>query len=435
MSKIYKKYRKEIQQLLNVDDLTMEVLEDEYDRKTVNGLLSKYTCFFYVLLSIITRCLYLLLGVSSKVEPDDEDFIFVSCPDSIFRTKTIDMIAHGLKYQIVYLPSFHIMASLRYARYFRKKGINAVFPTFSVKDVVKAKNTHKAIKKIVFGNDNQNDNEIFYFQMITYLIYDNLVERVFSNASSFKGKWLMEHQKFFFIPLIALLRKSKIETIMLQHGCFFKPSFNYLPLFTDKVLTCCEREKQIYCNHGVNPNQVIVFGAPLQTLSSQAQTATSEFDLLLMMTQFQVNGELQISVLKYLKTIHPELKVLVRMRPRSRVNDLKCLGKDIEGFVVSEPTISIATDLSRVEKVICFSEDATFEVLSAHKSFLLAGTKETMDKEMYEKCTTEDNYKEQIELLLKQPSYSPFSEEENIYMMGEQRVDVLHDRFVSFIKS
>lgn len=73
--------------------------------------------------------------------------------------------------------------------------------------------------------------------------------------------------------------------------------------------------------------------------------------------------------------------------------------------------------------------------MNAHKSFLLIGTEETMDKEMYKICTTPDNFKEQISILLETPHYSPFTKEEEIYMMGEQNVNLLHSKFADFIYS
>ena len=435
MSKIYKKYRKEIQQLLNVDDLTMDVLEDECDRKKVNGLLSKYPCFFYIVLSILSRCLFFVCGVKRRMNVTDEDFVFVSCPDSIFRTKTIDLIAHGLKYQIIYLPSFHLSAALKYARYFKNEGVKALFPTFRISDILKARSTLKKMKKVVSNCEDFNEYNTFFLQMTSYLIYANLVNRHSSTISTFKGKWIMEHQKFFFIPLISFLRSNKIESVMLQHGCFFKPSYNYIPLYTNKVLTCCELEKQLFVEHGVDSSNVIVFGAPLQTLASDVNSEAPQFDLLLLMTIFNANGSLQMNILKHLKESYPNLKVLVRMRPRSRENDMKCLGESLDGFVVSEPGTPIGADLSKADRVICFSEDATFEVLNAHKSFLLVGTKQTMNEELYDKCTTEVNYKEQIEMLLEGKTYSPFTTEEELYMIGEKDIAILHDKFVSFIRS
>lgn len=434
MKDIYKTNSKDVQNILHVDDLTMTILEDEFQRMSGKGLLAKYTSFFYCMLAILSNILFAILRIRKDSKLTNEDFVFVSCPDSIFRTKTIDLIANGLKYKVIYLPSFHIPAALKYSKFFKSAGIDAVFPTFTIGDVVRA---HQNIKKLSFLKNKMatEDWATFRFQMITFLIYEQFVNRIFEQNTSFKGKWVLEHQKFFFIPLISLLRKHNIESIMLQHGCFFKPSFNYLPLYTDKVLTCCEREKNLYIDNGVNPDCITVFGAPLQTMSlgNEDNSKAYDYDVLMMMTLFEVNGELQKMILDYLKEEHPELKVLIRMRPRSRVSDLQDLGKHVEGFTVSEAGISIATDLARVKRCICFSEDATFEVLNAKKSFLLVGTKDSMDKDMYDKCTTSENYKKQIELLLSKDYYSPFSKDELIYMMGEQDVSTLHKMFVNYI--
>lgn len=435
MSFLYDIYKKQIHTALDVSEETVNVLADEYCRLKSGGLLTKYTFSFYFLLSIFSNVYFFLKRIPKKVSLSKEDFVFVSCLDPIFRTRSIDSIASGLTYKLVYMPNFHFRLAIKYARYFQKNEINAFFPTFSLADVFSARKRLKYVFNEIGIEKTNSEYLLFKFQIATFLIYDAFTKRVFDSLTSFQGKWFVEHQKFYFIPSISFLKAHGIETILLQHGCFFKPSFNYIPLYCDKVLCCSAREKEIYISDGVDTEKIIVFGAPLQTIGGKIPSGVehNEYDLLIVMPDVHDQNKVELaSFLNYLK-MKMKVSTLVRMRPRSRTKDIEWLGDVLKAFDVSDIRRTLNEDIERSDKIVTFSEDSTFEIISSGKPFLLICTEEQKSCIKDLDCATYDTYPEYLHKLLASKDYSPMSKDQVANMIGETNVDILHKRFVSFI--
>lgn len=436
---IIKKNKEFIKRHLQVDDFTVDVVEGEINRLKSLSLNARHPLLFYGILSILTNILYPLVGLKRKVETKDDEFIFVSCTDSYFRTKTINLIASTLRYCIIYLPTFHVQSSLHYHKFFNSEGIRAYYPTVKLRYVLSARRKVNSLTKHMVGLCKDFESQKIRCVIAQYLIYDGLVKDYLKQTKSFKGKWILEHQKFFFIPSITNLHERGIKTTMLQHGVFFKPYYDFIPLICDEVLCCSERERLIYNENGVAPDKAITFGAPLQSLGYERTTLIEHkhkdttYRLLLAMTIIDEHSrQLTQSILDYVSENYD--KVLIRLRPRSREKDAELLQEHLEGFDVSEVGSKLKEDIEKCDKVISFSADVNFEIMKLHKQFLYV----RFDKEQKFvgelNCVTEDNYKEEIIKLMESDTYSTFREEQYKEVFGETDVEVLRQRFVSYIK-
>lgn len=431
------KYRNQIKEITQGDDFVADMILFEAGRSDGFTTLNRHPFFFHGLLAAVTNAVFPWKGLKRKVEiKPDEDFIFVSCPDPIFRTKTIGLIAGNLKYSVVYLPNFHISASLRYHKYFTEKGTRAFFPTIRLRHVLQAQKAVAGFKRQCAGLDDSIECKKLLSTLSSYLIYNELVKNYLNSADSFKGKWLLEHDKFYFMSTAANLHLCGKETTMLQHGVFFRPSFNYIPLYCTKVLCCSEREKKIYAENGVAENRVMVFGAPLQTLQQEKDLSEKpcQYDLLLMMTDVNDNNKaLMQQVMTYVRQNYEN--VLVRMRPRSRKKDESILAEQLNGMTISSEGRTIFDDISSCKKVISFSEDANVEIAKCNKPFIYVWTEGRRDAEVMSRCATEENYKEEIQKFMTQDFYSTFSKEQYKEVLGETDVNVLRQKFEDYIRS
>lgn len=429
-------FKRRIQTIFGIDDYTIDILNGEINRDVGPiTFVRRYPFFFYIILAVIGRILFFLKGVKRNISVKDEDYIFVSCPDPIFRTRNIGQISKGLHYCILFLPNFHLLSALYYSSFFKKNSIKAYFPTVRLNHIAKARRRINKLKQSVSFANTEDVLKILSTLSI-FAIYNEVMEDCLKRMGQFKGKWILEHQKFYFISVVDVLRRNGIKSTMLQHGVFFEPFYDFIPLFCDTVLCCSEREKQIYCNNGVSKERVLVFGAPLQTLqvSHISRTQNKQYDLLVLMTIITDNNiQLIKNVLSFLKDNYNS--ILIRMRPRSRKNDEEKLKEVIKGFSVSKDGRTISDDILSCKKAISFSVDANIELTKYYIPFIYIwdGGDDSLVEEL--NCATKDNYKEEIQKLMTEEFYSTFSKEQYKQLLGETDVAVLNERFVTYIKN
>ena len=434
---LYDHYKSSIMEMLSIDEETLNVMKDEYEERNLGSKRKAQLLFLlYLALSIISSVLYRLAGMKRNLDLNGLDFVFISCPDTIFRTRSIDIIAHGLKYQVVYLPSFHVRSAIQYHRYFKGK-VDAVFLLFSLGDVIRA---HRIMAKSLWMRKMKSSApaEAYYSlwcQLFTYLVYNQMVERRFGCVKKSKTKWLFEHQKFFFVPIVHLIKKKGIETVMLQHGCFFKPSYNYFPLYCDRVLCCSEREKAVYMKSGVSEGRITVFGAPLQSIEMRSleNQIPPCYDLLILPTLItDANVGIHIETIKYIRVRYRERKVLIRIRPRSKKSDLHYLSDNISAYDISPDGTTLQDDVLKAAKVISFSEDCTFSLLENRKPFIIISVDEDRGA-LGNKMVVRDSVVEEIDKLMMKDDYCPFSESDKLFLIGETNSLVLHEKFLCYM--
>lgn len=433
---IFLKYRKEIKEILQIDDFAVDILKGESTRLTVLSMPAKHPFLFHGLLAIVTNVLFPLRGLKRKVCSQGDDFVFISCPDVVFRTKTIHLIAGTQKYCIIYLPNFHIPTALQYHKYFKEHHIKAFFPTIKLKYVFQARKRIKCLKRELKDVENSFENTKIWSVFSSFLLYDQVVKKYMEQIGQFHGKWILEHQKFYFLASVANLHARGIESTMLQHGIFFQPVYDFIPLLCDKVLCCSEREKKIYIDNGTAENRVEVLGAPLQTLQviDNISVVSKRYDLLVMMTLINdENLELTCEVLEFIKNSYRN--VLVRMRPRSRKEDEALLANILKDMTISKIGTPIADDIKCCSKVVSFSMDANIEVTKLHKPFIYIWDGAETDFTGELNFATKDNYQCEIRKLMESDFYSSFSEDQYKSILGETNIEYLCEKFGKYVKS
>lgn len=427
-------HKDSIKKSLGADDFVIDILESECRRIVGVSLTMKYPFLLHGLLALLSNIVFPIVGLKRRVKSQCDDFIFVSCPDKVFRTKTMDLLADDLNYSIIYLPNFHIASAIKYNNYFKGKRAKVFFPTIRIKHVLSARRLFKAVN-LHNGFESKQDEIKFKGVLANYLIYDNMVKTIMHDTESFEGKWLLEHQMFYFIPMVTNLHKNGIPSTELQHGIFFEPNFDFIPLFCDKVLCCSERERKLYEDNGTDRSRVEVFGAPLQTIqpAKAMSNGGNKYNLLVLVTFVnEKNKDLTSSVIQYVKQNYKS--VLIRLRPRSRKEDFAQLADELQGMTISKPGIPIEEDILRCDKVLSFSVDANIEVSKFHKPFVYicdegqAGTLKEL------RCATIRNYQSEIKKLMEEEFYSTFNREQYNEILGETDIVVLQDKFRNYIK-
>lgn len=440
---LFDRNRTLIKQTFGLDDSALDMLAFEVGRESRVPKIARHTFLLHGLLAMVTNVLFPLKGMKRRVKVSDEDFVFVSCPDPVFRTKTIGMIAGGLKYVLIYLPNFHINAALQYHNFFKTQGITAFYPTIHVGQVLRVRKKIKCFVRGMVGYDGSTESKRMLFVLSHFAIYNEVVKSYLRQIEGFNGKWILEHEKYYFMPVVIELHNRGEICTMLQHGAFLEKSYNYIPLFCDKVLCCSEREKRIYVENGVGESRVMVFGVPLQTLQlplERTYTGANQYDLLVLMTAVEdENQDVLQKILRYIKSEYKN--VLVRMRPRSRKSDEKRLSDVLQGMEISPVGTSIEEDIARCKKVLSFSEDANIVVVKFNKPFVYIwtpfvyiSTERLCEMKSMGNFGTEENYKEEINKLMTQDFYSTFDKDQYNEVLGESDVDELRKRFKEYIK-
>ena len=437
MSTLFDHNREVIKKIYSIDDEAVNMLIFEANRLKDLSKIGKHPFFFHGLLALLTNLLYPLRGLHRDVKPTNDDFIFVSCPDSVFRTKSITLIAEGLKYSIIYLPNFHVTSSFKYHDYFKGCGVKAFFPTIKLGYVLSAwRMRRQLVKELITADEEKAECRKMLSVLTSFAIYDKVVKKYMQELDTFCGKWLLEHDKFYFMASVINLHQRGKRCTMLQHGIFFKPSFNFMPLFCDNVLCCSTREKRIYIENGVLEERIHVFGAPLQTLNYPGHIHYSQkhYNLLIMMSYVdEENVDITRKVLSFIKQNYSS--VLVRMRPRSRKIDEAFLARELEGMTISESGTPIEYDISCCDKVVSFSEDANVEIAKMNKPFIVILRDSTSNLSNIGKFATKDNYEDEISKLMAQDFYSTFSKEQYYDILGETDLTKLKNRFENFIRN
>lgn len=435
MSTLLNDNREVIKKIYSIDDEAVDMLAFEASRLKELSIIGNYPVFFHGLLALFTNLLYPLKGLSREVTSNYDDFVFVSCPDPVFRTKSITLIAEGLKYCIIYLPNFHVVSSFKYHDYFKNNGVKAFFPTIRLGYILSAwRKRRKLMNALTYTEEDKAVCRKMLSVLTIFAIYDKVVKKYMHELDTFSGKWLLEHDKFYFMASVINLHQRGKRCTMLQHGIFLKPSFNFIPLFCDNVLCCSSREKKIYIENGVSEERLYVFGAPLQTLNNSDHFLKSEkhYSLLIMMSYVDdENVDITRKILKYIKQNYSS--VLVRMRPRSRKNDEAYLARELKGMSISAYGTSIEDDISCCDKVVSFSEDANIEIAKMNKPFIVILRDSTSNLSNIGKFVTKDNYEYEIKKLMTQDFYSTFSKDQYKDILGETDIKVLREEFNKYI--
>lgn len=423
--------------LFDIDDKTINALYADIVKRGLpfnKKLGMTIQPWFVSLVSIYER--YFAHGCNKPYNNDGDDFVFVTCLDPIHRVKTLPLVAKDFKYTKFFLPSTTRPTVVKhYYNYYKKKGNEKfVLGVFSNEDIRKYRfflHENKTILKSI-KCDNEEDTSALRYYIMRYALYDIYAKRVFAGTAS-NSLWLFEHDKFFFIPVINEFRKKNVLTVQMQHGTFFNPHTDaYIPLYTDKIFCCSEREKSLYKEGGVDGKDIYVTGAPLQTIGSSKLDVEKKYDVVVLLTETDTSAlSLQQKALKYLGDNYAEKKILLRFRPRSKERDKLKLAGYTFGFDISEST-SLMEDICSAHKVLSFSEDATFEVIRAGRQFVcLVEPSRLYGHYLDGVCYTVDQLEVCIKKLTEEDTYD--IKEKYLFIYGETEIEAIRQNFKNAI--
>lgn len=434
---VFSEIKKNIQLVLNLDDNTLSVLEHEYNCRIATS--NKCLCaglFFVSSFLLICFSSLISFGLKARMKLDisiKRDFIFISTVDKIFRTKNLQLITGNMKYSILYLPNLHLRSFIRYIVHYKKTKEDVYFIQFKFHDIWLSMNQyHKLFNNLNLGNS--IEVKILKHQIAVFLLYNQLANRYFSKVNLQNTRWLFEHQKFYFLPIVHFFKERRITTIELQHGRFntIKSDLfpDFYPLYCDYVFCCSKREKDLYLSLGVSSQRVCVLGAPLQSLRQSINYSIKsnhhpKQDLLVILSCInEISFKLTTGVLEYLNNNYSHSIIKLRFRPRTYENDYLLLKSYISSFIISKEC-SLSEDIYQSKKIICFSDDALYEVADSDLPFIFFD----FVSEDISYCSNKTNYKQQIDILLSVDKYFAIPKQEQISFLGERRTEVIKDRF------
>lgn len=367
------------------------------------------------------------------ISSSDDDFVFVSCIDPVHRIKTLPLIAQDFKYSILFLPTVTRFGAFKsYNLYYKERSESVFFDLFSKEDIKEYSIFLRTNKRLINAVkcSNNYDTQLMRYQIRRFALFGINAKRVFRTVDRSK-LWVFEHDKFFFIPVINEFRKKRIPTIQLQHGVFFDPrTAPFIPMYSDIVLCCSQREKSIYVESGKNPDDIYVVGAPLQGLCKDLiKSGEEKYDILVLLTVTSSEEwkDMQIKCLKYINEKLKGMKVLLRFRPRSAELDKHVLNPYIGFCEISEGN-TLSEDISMSHRVINFSMDATFEAIRRNKPFITL----VREEDLYGHYLDGICYKiEQLEEGIIDLLESAENHQHSIYLakFGETNVDKVRDNF------
>ncbi len=430
-----------IQRLFNLDERTIEAVKGDILKREMNksSFLSRLSInpWFVWLVSIFERLM--APRMSKKYDLANDDFAFVSCIDPVHRVRTLPLVAGDLDYTLFFLPTLTRPTVVRtYYNYYKKKPQEKVFfGTFIWRDVFKYKRFIRLNANIIseINCDNDNDTKVLREYAKRFALYKIYAERVFASVSNDR-LWLFEHDKFFFIPVINYFREEGILTTQLQHGTFINPEIDtFFPLYSDKIICCSEREKELYRKSGVQESDIYVLGAPLQTIKEKSNLNVPEkYDCVLVLTHTAPKElAIQKTVLSYIKEHFTDKSVLVRFRPRSATVDKQNLAEYTSGYTISEGN-SLSQDLCSAKRVITFSLDSIYEIIREKKLFVtFVDSNDIIDNSLEGICDTVDNLEDCIRELFVQNVDT--KRERYLTAFGETDVEKIRNGFKTILSN
>ena len=441
--------KKKIKQILDLDDDTFNVLKSDYGHcleynttgKSIPLFLIPLFYFFFIFINYLKKIRY---SFKEKYNTKKDAFVFIMGYSKVLYSSNLNKIAGDLSYSIIYLPDFHIKSFENHLNYNKTFSENNVFyANFKISDYLKFFYFYfsKIITIIKLETSSFNKYEVGFFwkTLFRYKIYSIFSKRYFQKIDV-NTKWIFEHERIIFTPIINYFKSKQINNTQLQHGVFYKPDNYFFPVYCDKVICCSEREKEHYIQYGMNGDNVLVLGAPLQTLNFFTKTLINEknpsYDLLILLTDTTdvEYRNIQIKLLTHIFSYYNDiLKVKLRFRPSSKQQDMIYLSKYISNFEISNGT-SLIDDLNESKKIITFSVDSLFEILYFKKEVVIIYDNNFVDEKMISKCVSFADCIKRVDNFIKHNESIKFSDDEIVRLLGECDLQTLTNKFKLIIE-
>ncbi len=361
------------------------------------------------------------------------DFIFVTTYYKIVRAVNLEKIAGDLSYIVIFLPSFNYKEINQVYSKTQNYG-NYLYPFFGLKyyfSFLKFYFCNLITLKRIEGD--RNEKRFLYKMILQNYIYKSFLDNYIRDHYKESGQIILDYNRSIFIPIIQRLRKDNIPTIHMQHGMFIIPNSFYFPLYCSHVICCSEREKEYYLRSGVDSDNILVLGAPLQTLNNDNQKFMPSYDILILLTttRDELLRTQQQVFLDICRQEFSDLRYLVRFRPASEESDKKRLNIKFDSMKISNGT-SLSEDLHMTKSVVSFSFDALFEIQRCHIPYMIVSPFENGSDDVLVKKCSNNNYRERLHELIN-GKISTLTESEFYDYVGPLDIEVLRRRFTEYI--
>lgn len=243
--------------------------------------------------------------------------------------------------------------------------------------------------------------------------------------------WLLEYQSG--IEMLALQNSIKEYspldlTVHMQHGTMLDPKvIAYNDPVTDYDIVCGEREARILSGMNKYQSKLLSLGCPIQSMGyiNFALSGKTKFDILVLLSDADKPSTIRCqSILLNKLSERNDLKVLLRFRPASQIDDEKVLHSYIKGMTVSRGT-SLDEDIAASNIVLTFSADALYHCFRQGKKSVLIVHERYIEEE-FTKCNmSSKNFKVSY--------YETFDLQDiNSMIKNREIVDYREDRYVKF---
>jgi len=172
------------------------------------------------------------------------------------------------------------------------------------------------------------------------------------------------------LALVEELNKNNIKNIHVQHGTYFSDDIEFTPALAKFMFCCSEREREIQIQNGYSPENLFVYGQPLQTLkdsTSYSKNISPEFDIVILGSRGpKWRQEGLIELLSIFKSHYKDIKIQLRHDPIIDETHKKYWENAIPNVAVSKNS-TLFEDIQSGKIIITFSEDALISCLKNHK--------------------------------------------------------------------
>jgi len=330
----------------------------------------------YIIYAILSR---IFNNGSSHVKNihTDRDYIFFSQLSGLLQFEFLKKSSLE-SFLICYLPSAKNLYLKKKVSWQKSNNEILIFPTFSL-----FKSLIKMFKYVNFLGPALEHRVSFLFdankqpEMIAKM-HEMIIRNIYyqNNAEQFalkikgqfdKSVFCFDNDVFGFNFFLANeLNLNGQKTVHVQHGTYVGNDLEFIPPVCRSMLCCSEREKKIQINHGFEPLNLFVFGAPIQTLNDsiyrEGETRNVENDIIVLgrIGQTYYIEECLVVIEKIGE--FRKRTVLLRHHPGASKKERDLWERKLPSAIVSKNK-SLKDDIEASELVICCSLDALISCL------------------------------------------------------------------------
>ena len=334
----------------------------------------------YIIYSILSRIFNSGLEQVKDIH-EDANYIFFSQLSGFLQFEFLKKSSLE-NFLICYLPSANNFNLKKKISWQKNDNVILIFPTFGL-----FKSLIKMFKYVNFLGPALEQRVSFLFgenkkpEMIAKM-HEMIIRSIYyqNNAEKFalkikrqfdKSVFVFDNDVFGFNFFLANeLNLNRQKTVHVQHGSYVGNDLEFIPPVCRFMLCCSEREKKIQVDHGFEPLDLFVFGAPIQTISDsvckEEVINKIEIDIIILGTSGPIYFlEECLNIIEVIKQFS-DLRIVLRHRPGASRKEKSLWERKLCSAIVSKNKF-LREDIQLSELVICCSLDAVISCLRNRK--------------------------------------------------------------------